>query len=111
MSALLRPATVAEIDGRIAGFVATHFQDGRTWISHLYLAPGFTGRQIGAALLAHALEFAERPVRLWAFQRNEGARRFYERHGFLAIDFTDGRSNEEGCPDVLYELAHQAERN
>ena len=96
--------TVAEADGRLAGFVATHFEDGHTWLTQLFLAPGFTGRGIGTALLAHALEFAERPVRLWAFQQNDGARRFYERHGFTAIRFTDGRDNEERTPDVLFEL-------
>ena len=96
---------VAEVDGRIVGFVASHGDEAGSWISHLYLLPGFTGRGIGAALLAHALEFAQRPVRLWAFQQNAGARRFYERHGFKAVRFTDGRDNEERTPDVLFELA------
>ena len=45
------------------------------------------------------------PIRLYTFQTNAGARRFYERYGFRAIRFTDGRANEEHCPDVLYELA------
>jgi hypothetical protein len=27
---------------------------------------------------------------------------FYERHGFMAIEFTDGSGNEEKEPDVLY---------
>ena len=35
------------------------------------------------------------------FQKNEGARRFYERHGFTAVEWTDG-DNEEGAPDVRY---------
>lgn len=26
------------------------------------------------------------------------------RHGYRAIEFTDGHSNEERCPDVLYQL-------
>ena len=34
--------------------------------------------------------------------RNTGARRFYERHGFVEAGRTDGRGNEEGVPDVLY---------
>ena len=86
------------------GFVGTKAEDTQTWISHLYLAPGFTARGIGTALLAHALQSAARPARLWALQRNSGARRFYERHGFRAVRFTDGRDNEERTPDVLYEL-------
>ena len=44
-------------------------------------------------------------MRLYAFQQNEAARRFYERHGFVAIAFGDGSTNEERCPDVLYGLA------
>jgi hypothetical protein len=45
-----------------------------------------------------------RPTRVYTFQANSGARRFYERHGFAAIQLTDGQGNEEHCPDVLYEL-------
>jgi GNAT superfamily N-acetyltransferase len=72
-----------------------------TWLEHLYVAPGWTGRGIGARLLARAA--SESPVLdLWAFQRNAGARRFYERHGFVAVEFTDGSGNEEREPDVRY---------
>jgi hypothetical protein len=39
---------------------------------------------------------------LWTFQTNTGARRFYERHGFVAVDETDGSANEERAPDVRY---------
>ena len=95
---------VAEVDGAVAGFVASHDDHGGSWISHLYLLPGHTGRGIGAALLDYALEFASRPVRLWAFQQNEDARRFYERRGFKPVRFTDGRDNEERMPDVLYQM-------
>jgi hypothetical protein len=33
---------------------------------------------------------------------NAGARRFYEREGFVAVDSTDGHGNEERAPDVRY---------
>ena len=69
------------------------------------LAPNHVGNGIGTLLLAHALKTLPSPVRLHTFQANHGARRFYERHGFTAIAFTDGQGNEERCPDVLYELA------
>ena len=42
-------------------------------------------------------------LRLWTFQRNAGARRFYERNGFVAVEFTDGNGNEQREPDVRYE--------
>jgi ribosomal protein S18 acetylase RimI-like enzyme len=57
-----------------------------------------------AILLAHAVSTSPTPIRLYTFQENVQARRFYERHGFVAIRFSDGSSNEERCPDVLYEL-------
>jgi putative addiction module component (TIGR02574 family) len=44
-------------------------------------------------------------VRLYTFQANTRARSFWERHGFKAIAYSDGSTNEERCPDVLYELA------
>ena len=38
----------------------------------------------------------------WTFQQNEGARRFYERHGLHLIRLTNGDGNEEKTPDALY---------
>ena len=34
------------------------------------------------------------------FQSNDGARRFYRRHGLVELETTDGSSNEERSPDV-----------
>ena len=96
---------LAIADGKIVGVVATAQVDGMGWITQLYVAPAYVGRGIGAALLSHALASLCRPVRLWCFQRNTRARRFYERRGFEPIRFTDGSGNEERCPDVLYELS------
>ncbi len=72
------------------------------WVDQLYVAPGHTGRGIGRRLLDVAK--AERPggLSLWAFQSNTGARRFYERHGFMEAERTDGADNEERSPDVRY---------
>jgi len=42
-------------------------------------------------------------LQLWVFQLNEGARRFYERHGFRLVKLTDGAGNMERTPDALYE--------
>jgi GNAT superfamily N-acetyltransferase len=89
----------------VVGFLARHSAEGVSWITHLYLLPGFVGQGIGSRLLAQAVATAPRPIRAWTFQQNAGARRFYERHGFAPIAFTDGDDNEERSPDVLYELA------
>ena len=96
--------TVACSDGVIVGVLATSSDAGLGWVDQLYLAPGHVGHGIGSLLLAHALRTLPLPVRLYTFQANHRARRFYEHHGFRAIAFSDGRDNEEGCPDVLYEL-------
>ncbi len=45
---------------------------------------------------------AEDGLELWTFQVNARARRFYERHGFVEVDRTDGGHNEERQPDVRY---------
>jgi len=81
---------------RVVGFIA--FRDG--WVSHLYVLPGFQGLGVGARLLGEAKrEWAS--LRLWTFERNTGARRFYEREGFSIVGRTDGAQNEEREPDLL----------
>ena len=72
------------------------------WLDHLYLAPGKTGRGAGSQLVRLAKERRPGGLQLWTFQVNVGARRFYERHGFTASEFTDGAGNEEHTPDVRY---------
>lgn len=99
--------TVAEVDHTIVGVLATSTQADASWIEQLYLLPEWVNRGIGSQLLAHAHAELERPIRLYTFQANTLARRFYENHGYVAIQFTDGRANEERCPDVLYELGHR----
>jgi GNAT superfamily N-acetyltransferase len=58
---------------------------------------------IGTQLLELARSQLPPPIRLYTFQCNERARRFYERHGFKLMSFSDGSRNEEKCPDILYE--------
>lgn len=95
---------VEENAGRVAGFIAWEVRGTLGWIDQIYVAPGLTGQGTGDRLLSQALASLPRPVRLYTFQANEGARRFYERRGFLVLETTDGSRNEERCPDVLYEL-------
>ncbi|MCC2609849.1 GNAT family N-acetyltransferase [Neorhizobium petrolearium] len=71
------------------------------WIDQLYILPEAQGQGIGSALLEIA-KGACPELFLWTFQRNTLARRFYERHGFVAVKETDGAANEEKEPDVLY---------
>jgi GNAT superfamily N-acetyltransferase len=90
---------VAEADGRLAGFAALDVD----MLGHLYVHPDLQGKGIGDALLARAKGLRPNGFRLWVFQRNTNARRFYERRGLQLVELTDGEGNEEREPDALYE--------
>jgi ribosomal protein S18 acetylase RimI-like enzyme len=95
-------------DEAVVGMMAISQQEGLGWIDQLYLDPSAVGRGIGTRFIELAKESLGSPIRLYTFQENVGARRFYERHGFRSIAFSDGADNEEQCPDVLYEWAEPA---
>ncbi len=90
---------VAEADDRIVGFAAL----AHDLLGHLYVHPEVQNQGIGTALLENAKKRRPAGFRLWVFQKNEGARRLYERHGFRLVELTDGSGNEEREPDALYE--------
>ena len=89
---------LAESAGAVAGFVIC----GSGWVHHLYVDLGRQKRGIGSALLDQA-KMEVRELRLWVFQENVTARRFYERRGFRLVRETDGADNEEREPDALLE--------
>lgn len=74
-------------------------------LDHLYLRPDALRRGVGTRLLEQVKEASPEQLTLYTFQRNTGARAFYERHGFTAVAFDDGSRNEEKEPDVLYRWA------
>ncbi|MFI1370599.1 GNAT family N-acetyltransferase [Streptomyces longwoodensis] len=84
--------------GEVVGLMVL---DG-TLLSQLYLAPEWRGRGIGDRFVSLARQRSPHGLTLWTFQVNEPAHRFYERHGFTAVEFTDGSGNEEREPDVRY---------
>jgi ribosomal protein S18 acetylase RimI-like enzyme len=90
---------VEDEDRVVTGFAGMN----RDVLSHLYVDPEHQGRGIGAALLDHAKSRRPERLELWVFQENDGARRFYERHGFRLVRLTDGADNMEKVPDALYE--------
>jgi ribosomal protein S18 acetylase RimI-like enzyme len=93
-----REVWVWEEEGSIVGFIGL----GDATVDYLYVEPEVTGRGIGSALLDHAKARLPDGFSLWTFQQNEGACRFYERHGLRMIRLTDGEGNEEKTPDALY---------
>lgn len=89
-------AWVAEQEGELLGYAL--FTTG--WLDHLFLRPDVTGQGIGALLLDLVKSLRPDGFALWVFEGNVGARRFYDRHGFVDLERTDGSGNEEKAPDV-----------
>lgn len=90
---------VAETEDVVVAFAGL----GEDELTNLYVDPEFQGRGQGAALLEHAKLLRPDGLGFWVFQRNQGARRFYERHGFRLVKVTDGATNMEREPDAWYE--------
>jgi ribosomal protein S18 acetylase RimI-like enzyme len=95
--------TVVEEDRKVIGMMALSADETAGWIDHLYLHPNAVGRGIGSKLIEQAKASLGSPIRLYTFQQNVKAIKFYEHHGFKAIAYSDGSGNEENCPDILYE--------
>jgi GNAT superfamily N-acetyltransferase len=90
---------VAEEDGRVVGLAAV----GDRTLGHLYVHPDYQSRGVGSQLLDKVKALHPAGFTLWTFPHNEGACRFYERHGLHVSARGDGSGNEEGLPDVQYE--------
>ena len=90
---------VATDEGRVVALLAL----APGWVEQLYVAPERLGQGIGGRLLALAKARQPDALQLWTFQVNGRARRFYEHHGFVPVEQTDGSGNEERQPDVRYE--------
>ena len=87
---------VAEVDGEVVGYASMTEQ----WLDGLFVAPDHARRGIGGSLLDVVKSLRPAGFALWVFESNLPARRFYERHGLLELEHTDGSSNEERAPDV-----------
>jgi ribosomal protein S18 acetylase RimI-like enzyme len=89
---------VADEDGRVLGFAVVSDDE----LLQIHVRAESQNRGIGTTLFRHATERRPRGFTLWTFQKNEGARRFYERHGCRIAQLTDGERNEEQEPDMQY---------
>lgn len=90
--------TVAERGKTVVGFAALNGSD----LNAVYVTQSARGSGVGHALLNHLKAQSPR-LQLWTFQANDGAQRFYERHGFTEIQRTQGAANDEQLPDIQYE--------
>jgi ribosomal protein S18 acetylase RimI-like enzyme len=86
------PSAAADIDPVLRPYAELEVP-GSLYISGLALVPGERGRGVGTRLLEIARERAQElgcpALSLICFAGNAGARRLYERHGFMAIDRRD----------------------
>ena len=94
------PSFVADHDGVVVGFATVEGER----LEALYVLPGAQGGGAGAALLAAAVEAGARS--LWVYAGNDGARRFYERHGWVAEPETEttGEHWRPRRPGLRYRL-------
>ncbi|MGH3716588.1 MAG: GNAT family N-acetyltransferase [Micromonosporaceae bacterium] len=96
-----RETWVAVVDGTVAAVMVLHDD----WLDQLYVDPPRQRHGIGDALVRHAKQRRPQGLQLWTFQVNTPAQRFYERHGFVEAERTDGATNEEHEPDIRYAWA------
>ena len=98
---------VAVENGRLLGFLGIEHSTNldAPVLEKLYVEPAEQNRGVGSALLDKAKELRPDELYLWVFQKNQGARRLYERHGFNVVKLTDGAENMEREPDALYRWA------
>ena len=83
-------------DGVVKGFILVNGGEVRK----LFVEPVLQGHGIGARLLEYALEHLDAQT-LWALEKNEGAIRFYQRHGFR---LTGERQLEDGTSEYLVRM-------
>lgn len=93
-----RETWVAVAGGAVVAVMVLHDD----WLDQLYVDPPWRGRGLGDRLVELAKQRCPGGLRLWTFQVNRPAMRFYGRHGFVAVERTDGGGNEEREPDVRY---------
>ena len=100
---------VARLDGNVVGMVRVAPSDGPgpdAQLTGMHVEPVLRGGGIGTLLMLHALEFIREQdfdrVQLRVIAANDGARRFYESHGWELVE--ERPDGVEGVPVVIYEL-------
>ena len=83
-------------DGVVKGFILVKDEE----IKKLFVEPVLQGQGIGARLLEYAVEHLGAKT-LWALEKNEGAIRFYQRHGF---HLTGEKRLEDGTSEYLVQM-------
>ena len=88
---------LAEVDERVAGLMALRDD----LLDQMFVRVDLQRQGVGTALLQKAKQLSPTGLRLYTFQKNEPARRFYERHGFRIARFSVS-APPENEPHVEY---------
>jgi ribosomal protein S18 acetylase RimI-like enzyme len=88
---------VAEAKQQLVGFLAIQ----GSYIDRLYVLPSAQRAGVGASLIKHAMNLSPGGLELHTHQRNRIARNFYEKHGFVVVNFGVSPAPESE-PDVEY---------
>ena len=92
-------------EGEVAGYLS--LDEPEHFIRGFYLKPSARGQGIGKALMDAAKQRCPDRLELGVFEANEGAVRFYEREGFVAVPegYKTAAETDEGVPELLMRWA------
>jgi len=86
-----------------------HLSESSLEVERIYITAPFQGKKLGQQLLDFAIEEAKKNklklVWLGVWELNEGAQRFYKRHGFVPFSKHDFYLGSDQQTDVLMKLA------
>ena len=98
---MIKPATTDDVDEIVAIFEPSFALPD--FLPQLHTHEEKFGTGVGHARFEHVTTLRPEGFQFWVFQQNARARGFYEEHGAVAVEFTDGSRNEERTADVRYE--------
>ena len=89
--------TILQYNSQFVGFLAL---EGNI-VQSLYIKAGFQRLGFGQAAINYAQkQYTE--LRLWVFQANTDAQKFYQKLGFEPLETTNGQDNDYFLPDIFY---------
>ena len=102
LESIYREGKMHFLMGDDQGFLCWQDTEDGAEIVAIHSLPESWGTGLGHAMLMEALkQIGDRLVYLWAFKKNNRARRFYEKHGFR-WDSSERSSEFDGALEVRY---------
>lgn len=92
---------VAKVAGKVVGFVDSNIEDGKRYVSAMYVDPETQGKGIGSKLMQKALAWHGRDADIFleVVAYNQKAINFYKKFGFEKTDA--GVPEEPGRPEYM----------